>query len=104
MQQQVAMNRNLSRLEFVIDGLAELLGSGHCLIQDVGFIVFAKRIREVPQKVGTRNESQATRLRSSNAKGANSWNPDARTPASRRLATYKRNGNPSRSRSRRANP
>src|ERR1017187_10961078 len=59
MQQQVAMNRNLSRLECVIDGLAELLGSGHCLIQDVGFIVFAKRIREVPQKVRTRNESHA---------------------------------------------
>ena len=51
MQPQVAMNRNLSRLEFVVDGLAELLGSGHRLIQNVGFIVFAKRIREVPQKV-----------------------------------------------------
>jgi hypothetical protein len=50
MQQQVAMNRNLSRLEFVIDGLAELLGCGHRLIQNVGLIVFTKRIREVPRQ------------------------------------------------------
>src|SRR5271156_3385792 len=36
MQQQVAVNGNLSGLELVIDGLAELLGSGHRLIQNVG--------------------------------------------------------------------
>src|SRR5580700_10441778 len=59
MQQQVAMNGNLSGLEFVIDGLAELLGAGYRLIQNIGLIVFVERIREVSQKVGAGDESHA---------------------------------------------
>ena len=50
-QQQIAVNRNLSGLQLDVDRLAKLFDVSHCLIQHIGFVVFAEVVSQMPVKM-----------------------------------------------------
>lgn len=59
MQQQVAVNRNLSRLELIIDHLSILLRIIDRLIENIVVIVLARSVGHVPKMMGAGHELHA---------------------------------------------
>ena len=59
MEQQIAMDRDLSGFEHVVDDLAVLLGVVDRLVQHVVFGTVAFAVGHVSEMVGTRDELHA---------------------------------------------
>ena len=59
MQQQVAVDRNLSGFQFYIYRLSQPLDAGHSLIQNIPFVVLTQRVCQMAQVVRARNVAHA---------------------------------------------
>src|ERR1700723_2130115 len=59
MQEQVAVDGNLSGSQLVIYWLAKLLSARNRLVQNICLVVFTQRVGQMAQVVRTRNEAHA---------------------------------------------